>query len=154
MDLDALGNIGEFVGALGVVASLVYLAVQVRQNTASVRAATFQALAQSYSDFASLIGSDGEVARILHAGSSDPEAGTELERFRFNFLLVAATRRWENAFYQHERGMLDASQWEGLQAGALLSLRTPGGRAWWRAFGHIYYSAAFRDWVDASLAKP
>ena len=33
MSPDDLGNIGEFVGSMGVVISLVYLAVQIRQNT-------------------------------------------------------------------------------------------------------------------------
>jgi hypothetical protein len=42
MSLEDLGNIGEFVAAVGVIASLIYLAVQIRQNTDSLRAATFQ----------------------------------------------------------------------------------------------------------------
>ncbi len=37
MTLQDLGNIGEFVGALGVVASLIYLALQIRQNTRQLR---------------------------------------------------------------------------------------------------------------------
>ena len=42
MTLQDLGNIGEFVGAIGVVATLGYLTVQIRKNTLSVRASTFQ----------------------------------------------------------------------------------------------------------------
>jgi hypothetical protein len=38
MTLDAPGNIGDLVGGLGVVITLIYLAVQIRQNTATVRA--------------------------------------------------------------------------------------------------------------------
>ena len=55
MTLQDLGNIGEFVGAIGVIASLVYLAVQIRQNTTSVRASTFQkqAIAMTLRFFAS-----------------------------------------------------------------------------------------------------
>ena len=37
MTLADLGNLGEFVGALGVVAALVYLAFQIRQNTRQLR---------------------------------------------------------------------------------------------------------------------
>ena len=44
MSLEDLGNLGEFVGAIGVVVSLVYLAYQIRQNTAAVRASTHQAM--------------------------------------------------------------------------------------------------------------
>ena len=37
MTLEDLGNLGEFIGAIAVVASLVYLAIQIRQNTARIR---------------------------------------------------------------------------------------------------------------------
>jgi hypothetical protein len=42
MSLEDLGNIGEFVAAVAVVVSLVYVAVQIRQNTRSVRASSYQ----------------------------------------------------------------------------------------------------------------
>jgi formate-dependent nitrite reductase membrane component NrfD len=37
MDLQSLANIGEIIGAVVVVLSLVYLAIQVRQNTQAQR---------------------------------------------------------------------------------------------------------------------
>jgi len=37
LDLQFLGNLGEFIGGLAVIVSLVYLALQVRQNTQSLR---------------------------------------------------------------------------------------------------------------------
>jgi len=150
IDLNALGNIGEFVAAVGVIVTLVYLAAQVRQNTASVRAATYHAIVESYAAFSSLVGQDSEVARVLQAGLSQPSELSEADEFRFNFLMLSAARRWENAFYQHEHSMLHASQSQGLQAGTLLLLTSPGGRTWWGRFGH-HYSSEFREWVESTL---
>ena len=45
MTLEDLGNIGEFVGAVAVVVSLLYLAVQIRQNSRLLRSAASQAAA-------------------------------------------------------------------------------------------------------------
>ena len=45
--LQNLGNLGEFIGAIGVVVSLVYLARQMIQNTTSVRAASFNSMVQN-----------------------------------------------------------------------------------------------------------
>ena len=42
MALEQLGNLGEFVAAIAVVVSIFYLAVQMRQNTATVEAAAYQ----------------------------------------------------------------------------------------------------------------
>ena len=39
MDLDSLGNLGELIGGIAVVVSLVYLAVQIRHGAALVKAA-------------------------------------------------------------------------------------------------------------------
>ena len=41
--LEALGNAGGFLGGIGVVVTLVYLATQIRQNTRVVRTSKFQA---------------------------------------------------------------------------------------------------------------
>ena len=43
MNWEAIGAVGEVLGALGVIATLSYLAVQIRQNTRTVRSATHQA---------------------------------------------------------------------------------------------------------------
>ena len=37
MNWEAIGAVGEILGAIAVLLSLAYLAVQIRQNTASVR---------------------------------------------------------------------------------------------------------------------
>ena len=37
MTLEDLANLGEFIGAFAVVVSLIYLAIQIRQNTAQIR---------------------------------------------------------------------------------------------------------------------
>ena len=44
MNWEAIGAIAETLGAIGVIASLVYLAGQIRQNTRSIRGATYQDL--------------------------------------------------------------------------------------------------------------
>ena len=49
MTLQDLGAIGEFIGGIAVVITLVYLAVSIRQNTKSVRASTYQAILDSSS---------------------------------------------------------------------------------------------------------
>ena len=42
MSWDAIGAVAELLGAFGVIASLVYLANQMRQNTRAMRASAYQ----------------------------------------------------------------------------------------------------------------
>lgn len=51
MSIDDLGSIGEFLGSIAVLISLVYLAVQIRSSTEASRTSTYQSVV---SDFGSL----------------------------------------------------------------------------------------------------
>jgi hypothetical protein len=68
MSLQDLGNLGEFIGALGVVVSLIYVAVQIRHNTRAVRDSAEKEMARDASDFLSQITENAEVARIYRIG--------------------------------------------------------------------------------------
>jgi len=50
MNWEAIGAIGEIVGALAVVASLAYLVIQIRQNTAAVATATYESMMTGFND--------------------------------------------------------------------------------------------------------
>ena len=82
MTLDDLGNIGEFVGAVGVVVSLIYLAVQIRRNTRSVRASTFQEAVRDVAILSDLLATDAELSRIWSSGLQDLDALKPDERVR------------------------------------------------------------------------
>ena len=44
MNWEAIGAVGEVAGAIGVIATLLYLAAQIRQNTRAMRGATQDAI--------------------------------------------------------------------------------------------------------------
>lgn len=85
---EAVGAVGQVVGAAGVIASLIYLAIQIRQNTRSVEAATYQSVADSLADAS---------YRLMGTHS------TRLDRVR---LFVGTMRRYENLHFQVRRGNL------------------------------------------------
>ena len=92
--LEQLGNIGDFVGGLAVLVTLVYLAIQIRQNTDQLKVgseiARTEAYArgvESFSGFRSLIISDSEMADIYLRGCGDPNSLSPQERLRFHLLL-------------------------------------------------------------------
>ncbi len=121
MTIMELGALGELLGAIGVIITLVYLAVQVRQNTRSLDATQRLALAQTYqmrSDAlqnmlvqaaASPIG--GIIAKVTQAGY--PEDLSSLDRLsptekaRFRQWHIAQIAHWDNMHYQYQQGFLD-----------------------------------------------
>ena len=62
MNLEDLGNLGEFLAAIGVIVSLIYLALQIRQNTKSVRASTSRETARDIAGLSEMVARDPEPA--------------------------------------------------------------------------------------------
>ncbi len=59
-----LGDLGDFVGAVAVVVTLVYLTVQLRQNTAALRSNSWQAIQDAEQRFDTLLAGDMALADI------------------------------------------------------------------------------------------
>lgn len=92
MNWDAIGAIAETLGAVGVIASLVYLAGQIRQNTSNVRNSTAASFADSALAFNTFLAQE-DVNRIWWDGLTDPEALPEAEFRRFTQILSTAMTR-------------------------------------------------------------
>jgi hypothetical protein len=150
MTLSDLGNIGEFIGALAVVLSLLYLAVQIRQNTRQIRATTFQGVARGWQDYMYALSSDDRASTWLK-GSVDPAALNEVENLKYFILIRAFFRGYENDYYQYRQGTFDAEPWEGyLNALRNDVLFLPGVRAIWKR-DRGNYNREFAAFVDRQL---
>ena len=152
MTLTELANVGEFVGGMAVIFSLAYLALQIRQNTRSVRSASFQSLVDSFSQVSLELSKDAELTRIYTTGLSEPGQLTEQELQRFHFLILTSTRRFESAFMQQHSMVLSPNQWEGFRSSATGILRSPGGSKWWSDNQRLF-TKEFQEFVESELAR-
>ncbi len=127
MTLQDFGSIGEVIGAIGVVITLIYLTKQIRLNTLALDEARKLALAQTYQ-----MRSDALQSMQVHAADSEhigpiiikltelgyPEDVTALdnvssdERRRFRLWQIAQQTHWDNMFFQYEHGYLDEESYE------------------------------------------
>ena len=140
--LQALGNLGEFVGALGVVISLVYLAQQMQQNTTSVRAASFNSMVQNSIRLLEHAFRDSEFAEFLHRAERDPAALTPAEKVRWDAYMTAVYRHFGNLVYQYRVGALDRQMWESYERALEEHLRvTPTWGEWFEANKHVFSSS-------------
>jgi len=153
-----LGNYGEFVGAIAVVVTLAYLAVQVRHskeateaNTKVAKATTRQALADGMQRLGSDVVEHGDIARIM----TDGMAGIELEPhelWRLQCRCFRDLRFFDNAFYQFKEGLLTDEEWEPMRMNLALVMQFPTYRGYWDNF-QIMFSRGFRDELNAILAS-
>ena len=150
--LQDLGNIGEFVGALGVVISLVYLARQMIQNTQSVRAASFNSMVQNSIRLLEHAFRDSEFAAFLARAEDDPAALTPEEKVRWDAYMTAVYRHFGNLQYSHRVGTLDPQMWQAYRATLKDHLRTASWGAWFQENRHLF-SSSLGDQVDEAVLE-
>lgn len=151
MNLEDLGNIGELVGAIGVICTLAYLAVQIRQNTRALKATSHQETTREASDFTAQIAGDAEVARIYRIGSRDWSALDEDERVRFSMLMFRVFFNFQNLYSLQESDNIDQEYWESQRKVMLWFMEQPGIRHWWGiAKGRL--REGFVEYMDRQIA--
>ena len=151
--LDALGNLGDFLGGVGVVVTLLYLAVQIRQNTRSSRTQSYQAAVTSVSDQTFNVWMNADAAHVFQSGLFDFEALSPFERNQFTGILAAMVRNHENIHYQYKSGAIDRSLWSGWEWRIASTFSLPGVQTWWGAQKNAY-SEEFQAFVDSLEPMP
>ena len=151
MSVSELGSIGEFLGGLAVLVSLVYVALQIRQNTSSVRAAASASVAESLSRVTEILSVEPELGRIWNQGFDDYDSLDSDARSRFNTILLTYMRRLENAFYQQSRGFLDPDHWQTTERMFARAMSSPGAARWWSGF-KSGFSDRFVDFVESHIS--
>jgi hypothetical protein len=152
MSLEDLGNIGELVAAIGVIASLIYLAIQIRQNTRWLRASTHHSLTSVTAELNRIVQENPDMARIMRLGNENFSQLSPDERLQFNTNLATRFRHHEDLYYQHRSGMLDEAQFAGFRRRFAWHLRFPGTVGYWTT-AREFHSGEFAAYVDSLLEK-
>ncbi len=151
MTISDLGSIGEFVGAFAVLASLIYLALQIRQNTRTVRTATAQAIQTAMNEAHAHVKQDPAAARIYRLGLSEPSKLDEDEQVQFSMTMYSVFAQFENIFYQHQQRTLDSAIFARHSSAMKFYLQTPGGAEWWASWKNRF-SSDFGKFLETILA--
>ena len=107
MNWDAAGAIGEIVGAVAVIATLVYLARQVRDSSTQLKVASVTDLNTLYNDAFLPIYNSRENMTIWVTGLESPEDLDEVGREIFILFLMRLINPFETAIAQHQKGTLE-----------------------------------------------
>ena len=150
--LQDLGSLGEFVGALGVVISLIYLARQMSQNTTSIRAASFNSMTENSIRILEHSFRDGDFAEFLHRAERDPSSLSPNEQVRWDAYMTAVYRHFGNLVYQYRVGVLDQQMWQSYRNTLKRHLRTPSWQTWFER-NQESFSTSLVDLVEQAVGE-
>ena len=98
MSWDAIGAIGEIIGAGAVVISVIYLSLQVKQNTSAMRSLTHQEHFNAAQDYNTVIASNPDFAKLIVKADDDNENLTASERIQLSHHYINILTLWHSAF--------------------------------------------------------
>ena len=149
MDLTQLANLGEFIGGIAVLVTLVYLAIQVRQGNRVARAQVHQESARMSSEL--LLQTNRSVLDVFARAASDPGALSESDLRFLRVQFVAVVNYYETLFYAWERGEVDPDLWESRRYRIVGFIGLHKGVLWEGV--KMGFGSRFRAFVDDLLAN-
>ena len=149
MSLANLGNIGELVGAVGVIASLIYLATQIRSARSVALSQNVREIFDGLRRTQILIASDPDLTRIWQQGHTDLDALPQDERLRFSMLLGDYILMYREAQIANREGMLTGQDYQRLRGFVAMLLNSPGGNQLWETHLQGLYSEDISEELNA-----
>ena len=146
MSWDAIGAIGEIVGAIAVVLSLGYLAVQIRNQNTESRNSAMHDISSGWRAASEQFTDEG-LATIFIKANHDFDSLTEVEALRFVAGVHGIFRVYEEAYNQHRQGRLDAQLWDAMNHQYASYLAAPAFHKYWELRG-FQYNTDFRAYVE------
>jgi hypothetical protein len=150
MNLESLAQLGEFAGGIGVILSLIYLAVQVRGNTRSQQADITARVLNRMAAFQHTFGFDAEANAFFIKGINDPTQFNIEERTRFAWLLTEFFSAFEFLLQQYKVGNIDEDTWHRWSKTFDWWLTFPGVRAAYEGRS-TPYTQLFTDYIEGRI---
>ena len=101
----------DLAAGVAVLIGLVFVGLELRQNTAAVEAASLQNMTDASTDYLLRIASDVELTRIWIDARDDQNKLSEIDSYRYFLLSRVRWLRMQNSYLQWRRGMLNDEDW-------------------------------------------
>ena len=152
MNWDAIGAVGEILGAIAVLATLIYLARQIRQNTEEMRASRVEGTLKDQAKYNQMLAEDADLTRIYWTAVDDVNALTDDERQRWIHTCSVVLRNSEVAFFHFQQGHLPERIHLSRERWIKRFMGTSGFRWWWEQYSDVL-DPDFVKYVEVTLAE-
>ena len=137
---------------LSVVVGIIFLAVELQQNTQAIQAQTRDSLTEKQMEFYGWLATNRDLAEVEGtAFASGLDALDPVQRRMWFGYVNAVLREWENSHYQYERGLFTAPEFE-TRSLAWQAVRSPAFLEVWDSRRELF-AHSFRAEIDRIVAE-
>ena len=148
MTLANLGDIGEFVGAIGVIASLIYVGLEVRRNTKALRAQAHETVVSGYMASINVISQHAEIfAKGIQSTYDEFKKFPDDEKVVFVGMIFGFFKHFEQIHAQYRQGLIGEEEWAAWSEHIGMQFHQTGPQWWWK-LRRSSFAPPFREYLD------
>ena len=151
MTLEQYAYLAEIIGVILIVATFIFLAVQLRQNTRAVKSATLQSIHNKTMTAYEMLMDDSMMDTFIK-GMREPSDLTAIEKGKFNAFWTVALHTFQNDYFQIQAGTYDGRIQDGWWQVLRNNFLSPGFRLHWEKRKFVL-APEFREFVETEIMK-
>lgn len=153
MNWDAIGAVGEVAGAVGVIATLLYLSAQIRTSNVASKVEAKLAFQNMYTSFLQMQIESPDLYELFLRGRNELGTLSKQDFHRFTNLALLSFSQFSAGHFLNTQGTLGPSDYHENLAVLRFWLRGEGTRQWWDKYGRHMYGEEFVAFIDCEVSK-
>jgi hypothetical protein len=150
--LEEIYYIAELLGVVAVVVTLIFLAVQIRQNTRQLESQALREAIYDFLDSYAKFTADEINAKNFRMGLNKFESLTQEEKAVFHSKGQILINSFFLVLSHHDKGLIDNETFNAMEIFFLKILKSPGANQWWEQFKH-HPPKSFTSYIDKRLKE-
>jgi hypothetical protein len=134
---------------IAVLIGLIFVTVQIRQNTTALRATAYQSWVSTNAQLNMAI-TNAELSKIVATGHAEPRNLNVDNNIAYTMWMFSFMQMVQATDYLYRQGIIDESLWEVEIQRAAGHLTIPGVRQWWDAGGKTQLTPDFVRLVEST----
>ena len=150
MNWEAIGALAELLAAVGGIAAVVYLAVQIRLNTRAVRSSSIDSWVTAIA-----LGNDAMAStdEFIDTATQKYDELTQHQRITYHRALAQNTNAMEALYFHYLNGVVDETFLKAKMKPIKSIFQSPGASEWWSKKGVYMYDPRYVEYVE-NLFQP
>ena len=155
MDMSKAKEAISLIANIGVIGSIVFLGIEMQQNTDMMQSQTRNSIVENQLTFYELIVDNADFSEIASDFRINPNAYPidSSERFRYVFYTLSQFRMWENEWYQFQKGLFDANEFQSRVVTWQRNMDVEAKKEIWLTQRDAW-SKDFRDYLNSIIEEP
>ena len=152
MNWDAIGAVGEIIGAIAVIATLLYLARQIQDSARAARSASVTDATNAIQALYQDLGTNSQVSDHFMKGLTDYSSMSESEQYQWLMLMHSWFIAFQRSFFLSQEGTLDTGLRDSIGTSIIAVNHMPGIQRYWEQ-RRSFFQAEFVEWVEELLPR-